>query len=210
MRRERWELALAAEAKEVSAVRRQTRARLTQWGLPGLVDRALLCVSELITNVVTHVGCGTPVTISLCMKGTHVRIEVRDPDTRALPTLLASGDEAESGRGLAILDAVSERWGVVLGEDTKTTWCELRTGLTSPTGHTGGAPVDRAEVLIRIYGEEAVPRPEPRAQWSLALAEGAAIDIIADLLHWLRAHGCCPEEALGRAWMHLEAEDPTA
>ncbi|MGW0536666.1 hypothetical protein [Streptomyces sp. NPDC003032] len=33
-----------------------------------------------------------------------------------------------------------------------------------------------------------------------------AIDLIADLLHWLRVHGCTPEEVLDRAQMHYEAE----
>ncbi|MER0425510.1 hypothetical protein AB0F05_21600 [Streptomyces microflavus] len=45
----------------------------------------------------------------------------------------------------------------------------------------------------------------------MAHAEESAIDVIvADLLHWFRAHGCDPDSALDRAQMHLEAELPEA
>ncbi|MGW0824198.1 hypothetical protein [Streptomyces sp. NPDC002845] len=40
----------------------------------------------------------------------------------------------------------------------------------------------------------------------MAIVEEAAIDMIADLLHWLRAHGCDADEALDRAQIHFEAE----
>ncbi|WP_329078722.1 hypothetical protein [Streptomyces niveus] len=41
---------------------------------------------------------------------------------------------------------------------------------------------------------------------SAAVAEKAAIDLIADVLHWLRAHGCDPDEALDRAQTRFEAQ----
>ncbi|MEW2067669.1 hypothetical protein [Streptomyces sp. NPDC007346] len=44
----------------------------------------------------------------------------------------------------------------------------------------------------------------------MAHAEEAAIDVIADLLHRLRAHGCDPDSALDRAQTHFEAELPEA
>jgi hypothetical protein len=51
---------------------------------------------------------------------------VTDPDPRALPVLVAAaGAEAESGRGLALLDALALRWGVEQEAGRKTVWCEL-------------------------------------------------------------------------------------
>jgi hypothetical protein len=41
---------------------------------------------------------------------------------------------------------------------------------------------------------------------STAVAEEAVIDVIADFLHWLRAHGCDGDEVLDRAQTHFEAE----
>ncbi|WP_190080544.1 ATP-binding protein [Streptomyces longisporoflavus] len=203
--RRAWELPFLAEPEEVAALRRMVRLHLTRWGLPEVVEAAQLCVSELVANVITHVGPHTPTTLRLTMKDTCVRVEIGDPDTRALPTLIAARADAESGRGMALLDAVVDRWGVILRSDSKVTWCELATGLASPTGHTGGPRVDRAEALIGHYGERGVSRRVADTSLTVAAAEEAAIDVIADLLHWLRAHGCDPDEALDRAETRFEA-----
>jgi anti-sigma regulatory factor (Ser/Thr protein kinase) len=89
-----------------------------------------LCATELVTNVIDHVGEGTPVTVRVT--GTddgRTRVEVTDPDPRALPVLLRATATDEHGRGLALLDALARRWGVEQGADRKTVWCELD-GLT--------------------------------------------------------------------------------
>lgn len=140
------------------------------------------------------------------MSGTHLRIEVHDPDTRALPTLVHAASDSEGGRGMALVDAIAERWGVQLRGDRKVTWCELATGLSSPDGHCGGARVTRAEAMLGLYGAARLPRTAVPNTLSVAVAEEAAIDVIADLLHWLRAHGCDADEALDRAQTHFEAE----
>ncbi|MEU9363161.1 ATP-binding protein [Streptomyces avermitilis] len=85
-----------------------------------------LCVSELVANVIRHVGEGTPVRVRVSRRedgGT--RIEVTDRDPRALPVLLHATDTDEGGRGLVLLDAVALRWGVEQGVAGKTVWCEL-------------------------------------------------------------------------------------
>ncbi|MFE7121937.1 ATP-binding protein, partial [Streptomyces sp. NPDC057654] len=111
--RRAWEIAFLAEPQEVAALRRIIRMHLTTWDLPALIDVAQLCVSELVTNVITHVGPGTPTTLALSMNGPNLRLEVRDPDSRALPTLLAATPTSEHGRGLGLVSAVTERWGVI-------------------------------------------------------------------------------------------------
>lgn len=61
-------------------------------------------------------GEGTPVTLRVTgADGGLTRVEVTDPDPRAMPVpaRAAAADYDESGRGLALLDAVSLRWGVV-------------------------------------------------------------------------------------------------
>lgn len=86
-----------------------------------------LCASELLTNVIDHVGEGTPVTVRVTGTGTGLtRVEVTDPDPRALPALVRpAADTEESGRGLTLLDALALRWGVKQGAGHKTVWCEL-------------------------------------------------------------------------------------
>jgi len=109
MPRKPWDLAFTAEPAEVAALRRVMRLHLGIWGLHGTVDQAQLCVSELVTNVITHAGHGTPAMLAVSMSGTYLRIEVHDPDTRALPTLLDADSESEGGRGMALVDAVADR-----------------------------------------------------------------------------------------------------
>ncbi|MGP4002909.1 ATP-binding protein [Streptomyces sp. 8N706] len=207
MSRRAWDLAFLAEPEEVAALRRIIRTHLTQWGLPELVDAVELCVSELVANVITHVGPGTPTTLALSMRGTYVRIEVSDPDARALPTLLNVELHAESGRGMTLIQALTDRWGVTPTASGKTTWCEIGTGLDAEKGGQGvGRRVAKAEALLTLYGRDLPSPPLGVTPLGRAVAEEAAVDLIADLLHWLRAHGRDPDQTLDRAQMHFEAD----
>ncbi|WP_258049922.1 ATP-binding protein [Streptomyces finlayi] len=106
----------------------------------------LYCAFELITNVVRHVGDGAPVTVRLfCADGGRTRLEVTDPDPRALPVLCRAADGDEAGRGLALLDGLTLRWGVEQGPGAKTVWCELPGG----AGATPG-PVDSPRMSFGV------------------------------------------------------------
>lgn len=95
--------------------------------LGAFLDDAALCISELVTNACVHAG-GTDAALRLVTADTGVRITVYDEDT-TLP-VLRNGYDCESGRGLWILDAVTEgRWGTEPG---------ARFGLTG-TGTGGGS-----------------------------------------------------------------------
>ncbi|MGW7362329.1 ATP-binding protein [Streptomyces sp. NPDC054841] len=206
VKRTPWNLPFSAEFGEIAGLRRVLKLYLTLWGLPELVHAAQVCVTELVSNVVEHVGACTPATLAVSMSGTYLRIELHDPDTRALPTLLNAEHEAESGRGMVLVDVVSDRWGVILRADSKVVWCELATDLADPNGHTGGPRAARVEEYLTLYGTARHPQANGPGRLGVAVAEEAAIDMIADLLHWLRAHGCDPDDALDRAQMHFEAE----
>ncbi|WP_406139626.1 ATP-binding protein [Streptomyces sp. NBC_01089] len=206
-----WQLAFLAVPEEVARLRGALRHHLDLWGLSAQVDAAQLCVSELTANVIKHVGAGTPTTLAVSTSGTCLRIEVRDPDSRALPTLLSPDADSEGGRGMALVDALAERWGVLLSADCKITWCELATPPAVVDGHVPGCRVERAEALLDLHGKPAEGDAVVRTRLSLAFAEEAVADVITDLLHWLRAHGCDPEATLDRAQIHFEAEtQPTA
>ncbi|MFB7866758.1 ATP-binding protein [Streptomyces sp. NPDC056069] len=205
MQRKPWELPFLAEAREVAALRRIVRLHLKAWGLQRQTGAAQLCVSELVANVIRHVGPGTPTSLRLSMNGTHLRIEVSDPDCRALPTLLATSPDTEAGRGLVLVDAVADRWGVLLGSDRKVTWCEITTDLISPNGHGGGVRVTRAEAMISLYGAVASPRAVNASRLSAAVAKDAAIDVMVDLLHWMGAHGYDVDDVLDMAQTRFEA-----
>ncbi|MET9500968.1 ATP-binding protein [Streptomyces sp. NPDC006622] len=202
-----WGRPFLAEPEEVSALRHAVRAQLSAWDLQGLIDSAQVCVSELVSNVITHVGRGAPADLAISWRGTRLRIEVRDPDARALPTLVAASEEAEGGRGMALVDALADRWGIELHDDCKVTWCELATASTAPAGRVGGlSRVARAETVLSSYRDAELLGTSRRSRLGAMAAEAAAIDVIADLLHWLQAHGHDTDEILDRAQMNFEAE----
>ncbi|MEU9054165.1 ATP-binding protein [Streptomyces sp. NPDC048384] len=207
MPRRTLNLAFTAEPAEVAALRRAMRLQLGLWGLHEVIDQAQLCVSELASNVIAHVGHGTPATLVVAMNGVRLRIEVHDPDARALPALVDTDSESENGRGMALIDAVAERWGVQLHPDRKATWCELATGPTASDGHVGHESATRTEVLLGLYAEAKVlSGASNQSKLSRATAEEAVIDVVADVLHWLRAHGCDVDHVLDRAQTHFEAQ----
>ncbi|MDX3629675.1 ATP-binding protein [Streptomyces europaeiscabiei] len=207
MSRQPWDLTFTADPEEVGALRRLMRLHLGFWGLHEVVDEAQLCVSELVSNVITHVGHGTPATLAVSMSGTHLRIEVHDPDTRALPTLMAADSDSESGRGMALVDAVADCWGVQFRSGRKVTWCELGTGIMPPTGQGGGSGVSRAEKLLDVYATtKSPPVSTIDSRLSTTMAEEAVIGVITDFLHWLRAHGKDPDEVLDHAQTRFESQ----
>ncbi|WP_308404402.1 ATP-binding protein [Streptomyces sp. ATCC 21386] len=205
--RQPWDLTFTADPEEVAALRHLMSLHLGLWGLREVVDEAQLCVSELVSNVITHVGPGTPATLAVSMSGTHLRIEVHDPDTRALPTLMDVDADAEGGRGMALVDAVADRWGVQLHDGRKVTWCELNTGAMPRIGRFDDPGVSRAETLLDVYATtKSPPASAVDNRMSTALAEETVIGVITDFLHWLRAHGKDPDQVLDHAQTRFESQ----
>ncbi|GGJ46942.1 ATP-binding protein [Streptomyces brasiliensis] len=98
---------------------------LRHWGLtPKLTEDAVLLVSELVGNAVRHTGARV---FGLRMRRRRgwIRFEVRDP-SRGLPCLMPVQELDVSGRGLFLVDKLSDRWGVDLLPRGKTTWFEMR------------------------------------------------------------------------------------
>ncbi|MEV7373040.1 ATP-binding protein [Streptomyces sp. NPDC090301] len=205
MVRRPWELSFAAEPQEVAGLRRVVRLHLKFWGLPRQVEVAQLCVSELVTNVIRHVGRGTPTRLRLSMNGTYLRIEVSDPGRDALPARVADVTDADWGRGMVLVEEAADRWGVLLGTDHKVTWCEIATDLRAPDGHGGGMRVERAESMISLYGAVASPRAVNASKLATAVAKAAVVDVIVDLLHWMEAHGYDADDVLDAAQARFDA-----
>ncbi|MDI5968347.1 ATP-binding protein [Streptomyces sp. SL13] len=120
------EVCFQSRPESASTARRLTLAKLRAWGLGPLSDTCELLVSELVGNAVRHTGAQT---FGLTMERRRgwVRVEVRDP-SRALPCVLPVQDLDVSGRGLMLVDKLSDRWGVDLLPRGKTAWFELRDG----------------------------------------------------------------------------------
>lgn len=98
---------------------------LRQWALgPKVTEDVVLLVSELVGNAVRHTGARV---FGLRMRRRRgwLRVEVRDP-SRGLPCLMPVQDMDVSGRGLFLVEKLSDRWGVDLLPRGKTTWFEMR------------------------------------------------------------------------------------
>ncbi|CAL9560680.1 ATP-binding protein [Streptomyces sp. enrichment culture] len=106
--------------------------QLRTWGLP--THPAELIVAELATNAVTHGRIpGRDFRLSLYVIDDTLRIEVTDTrgDRLPCPRHSTADAESESGRGLLLVDALADRWGVIPGPPPrKTVWAEVGTGPT--------------------------------------------------------------------------------
>lgn len=120
------EVQLPSRPESAAAARRITHSVvLRQWALPPqTAESAVLLVSELVGNAVRHTGARVFGLRMLRRRG-WIRIEVRDP-SRGLPCLMPVQELDTSGRGLFLVDRLSDRWGVDLLPRGKTTWFEMR------------------------------------------------------------------------------------
>jgi len=124
-----FEIELAPGAESQREARAWVRPRLAAWDLDRVADDAELLVSELVANVVRHVGM--PMTVRLARRVDAVRVEVDDPSATA-PLLRHPEFDKESGRGLLLVAAMASRWGTEHHrDDGKTVWFELSTRLPS-------------------------------------------------------------------------------
>ncbi|MFI1681109.1 ATP-binding protein [Streptomyces sp. NPDC020607] len=100
------------------------------WGLP--LDPARHIVAELAANAAAHGRVpGRDFRLALHATAETLRIEVTDTHPNHLPAPQLPSPDAESGRGLLLVEALAHRWGVT--EDRfprKTVWAEL--SLTAP------------------------------------------------------------------------------
>ncbi|MGW5335213.1 ATP-binding protein [Streptomyces bauhiniae] len=92
----------------------------------GLGDDLVLIVSELVTNAVIHgkTAPGRQVEVTLDHTAGRVRVEVRDTG-EGTPRRRPRIPLAVAGRGLEIVDALCEKWGVAEQVVGKTVWAEL-------------------------------------------------------------------------------------
>ena len=125
------------EPEAVSHARRAVAAVLVSWGLSDIRDDAVLCLSEAVTNALTHARPSGTVTIRVYRDYDSLRIEIADADRRMIPRQRPAprasqpGDEppgelpSEHGWGLRIVGALASRWGTVADDTGKRVWFEL-------------------------------------------------------------------------------------
>ncbi|MET0276569.1 MAG: ATP-binding protein, partial [Acidimicrobiia bacterium] len=99
-----------------------TREHLTPSCPPHAVDNAALVVTELVTNAVRHAD--TEMLLVLDVASGHIDVRVQD-ESPELPRPRDLDPGALSGRGLALVEALSTAWGVEERAGTKVVWATI-------------------------------------------------------------------------------------
>lgn len=164
------------------------RAAFAEWAelaLPGtefLTDRqaddAVVVVSELVTNAVIHAGTDVELDCRTEAQTGALVVEVLDHHPSRAPR---DGDPEPSygtpeyGRGLRLVAALAETWGITYRTGAKTVWAQLPAGgkeaLDGIQAYAGDRARDRALRVAGILAPES-PRPGPRSRPSPSLAVG--------------------------------------
>jgi anti-anti-sigma regulatory factor len=97
----------------------------TEWAVPRLSQLAQVIVSELVTNAVVHAR--TPMELTVRLVGDVLELAVRDGDPRLLvdPGGGVAADGHGYGRGLLIVDSMSDSWGCAPTGEGKVVWARL-------------------------------------------------------------------------------------
>ncbi|MFG3142713.1 ATP-binding protein [Streptomyces sp. NPDC048211] len=120
-----YTLTLPRLAECARDARRLVSSALGYWGLGCLEDEAHLLVTELMSNAVAHARWANVRVTVTRLDVLAVRIAVTDMST-VLPRAREVDGQDESGRGLAIIDAVTRgRWGADLLPWGKCVWTEI-------------------------------------------------------------------------------------
>lgn len=115
---------LPSDPTSVPAARRFASQAVHDFGGSAeTLDTTRLLVTELTTNSVVHAH--SPIRLSVVPERDRVRIEVRDDDPTPPEAPREPNPDAESGRGLWLVDALAVDWGINRNERGKTIWFEV-------------------------------------------------------------------------------------
>lgn len=122
-------LELGALPSAVPCARLHATQVLWEWGLTGLSESIELVVSELVTNAVrASQGQAWPPVIRLWLLSDRSRVLVLVwDDSRLCPVRIHADEETEGGRGLLLVEAMSEQWNWFqpTGHEGKVVWAEV-------------------------------------------------------------------------------------
>lgn len=178
---------LSGDQKAAGAARRFLRDALARWeaaGLPvgvrfgdRLLDDGTLLVSELVTNAVVHAGTDVELECRLealpAPPGVVIEVGDRHPARVLRDDTQEPADTREGGRGLHLVAALSDAWGISYRRDRKTVWCRLDLAAAEdPAGAREGAAGPPADLLAPV------PPPAP-ARGDQDWTGGAALTFLA-------------------------------
>ncbi|MGV9424824.1 ATP-binding protein [Streptomyces sp. NPDC003656] len=115
---------LPRKPESAATARRLVRLALTAWRLDDLADDGALIVSELVANAVRHARRLSIRVVVERVAPRTVRVAVAD-FSHTLPVPCTPKDDAEAGRGLALVAMLAVNWGTDERRWGKVVWAEL-------------------------------------------------------------------------------------
>lgn len=116
---------LPPRADSPENARRITESVLRAWSVP--VDRhtdIVLLVSEVVSNAVEHAGGASSLQLTLSHSEETLRVALTDGSS-IQPTIRALDHNSHRGRGMQLIEVLSDRWGVEDHHGGKTVWFTL-------------------------------------------------------------------------------------
>ncbi|MFG2496909.1 ATP-binding protein [Streptomyces sp. NPDC048441] len=123
-------LSYTPTVRSIPLARRRAARLVSEWGRPALAGDAALVLSELMTNALLHGSLRDRlIRVRITLTATTLRIEVSDPRGERLPSPRPADGEEQFGRGLLLVGALADDWGVEpRGGVGKTVWAVLKGG----------------------------------------------------------------------------------
>ena len=172
---------LATGPAAAGEARRRVRDAIRSWQVPVDLDAALLLTSELVTNAVRHEAGQRAQAVVLaiaCSRG-RLRVDVHDA-SRSLPTVaeVPADADAETGRGLLLVETLSDEWGCYRTPAGKAVYFTLacKTDQTDKSDQPDEAPAagGRGPQRVHARGRWTVTPPSEHRPRRAALAVPAA------------------------------------
>ncbi|MER7207287.1 ATP-binding protein [Streptosporangium sp. NPDC000239] len=110
----------------MGVARQYVTALLTRAGYTAAhMQDVVLLVSEVVTNAVVHTASSDPggkVTVKIALDGNKIYVEVIDDGSNEVPMPRAPDDLGLGGRGLWLVEALSDSWGASVEQGRTSVW----------------------------------------------------------------------------------------
>jgi anti-sigma regulatory factor (Ser/Thr protein kinase) len=159
-----YRVRLATGPAAAAEARRRIRFAIRSWRVPVDLDAALLLTSELVTNAVRHEAAQAVVLAIACSRG-RLRVDVHDT-SRSLPAVAEVPADAETGRGLLLVETLSDEWGYYRTPAGKAVYFTLAFE-TDQTGNTGETDKTDQPDEAPAAGGRGPQRVHARGRWTL-------------------------------------------
>lgn len=160
-----YEFTVAAAVEAVPSARRQVAVLVGKLGL-SISDETLatveLLASEVIANAVLY--SAAPCDVAVTRTDERLRVEVTDTEP-SLPSAVEAGPNDECGRGLLLVDASADAWGVQPDSPGKTTWFEIAPeSLTESLGYDSTRVQSSGAAAVRRTDQEDGIEPQAKSR----------------------------------------------